>query len=70
VFGGITRCDEVAGGIRLALEGEHKNKTVVVRMEGTNKQQGIDIIESIGGSIVSVDGIPQGVAALKERCAK
>jgi succinyl-CoA synthetase beta subunit len=70
VFGGITRCDEVAGGIRLALEGEHKNKTVVVRMEGTNKQQGLDIIASVGGSIVSVDGIPQGVAALKERCAK
>ena len=70
VFGGITRCDEVAGGIRLALEGEHKNKTVVVRMEGTNKQQGLDIIESVGGGIVSVDGIPQGVAALKERCAK
>ena len=70
VFGGITRCDEVAGGIRMALEGEHRNKTVVVRMEGTNKQQGLDVIKSIGGSIVSVDGIPQGVAVLKERCAK
>jgi len=70
VFGGITRCDEVAGGIRMALEGEHRNKTVVVRMEGTNKQQGLDIIKSIGGGIVSVDGIPQGVAVLKERCGK
>jgi succinyl-CoA synthetase beta subunit len=54
----------------MALEGEHKNKTVVVRMEGTNKQQGLDIIKSIGGGIISVDGIPQGVAALKERCTK
>lgn len=70
VFGGITRCDEVAGGIRMALTGEHRNKTVVVRMEGTNKQQGLDIIKSIGGGIMSVDGIPQGVAALKERCTK
>lgn len=70
VFGGITRCDEVASGIKLALEAQNQSKTVVVRMEGTNKQQGIDIVTSIGCCIQSVDSIPAGVAALKAGCGK
>lgn len=46
VFGGITRCDEIANGIKIALE---KNPTykIVVRMEGTNNALGIQIIESL-----------------------
>lgn len=68
IFGGITRCDEVAGGIKLAMEKQDAGKTVVVRMEGTNKQAGLDIIASIkSGNIVNVNGIPEGVRALYER---
>ena len=70
IFGGITRCDEVAGGIKLALEAQSKEKTVVVRMEGTNKQQGLDIISQVRGSIHSVGSIPEGVAALRERMVR
>lgn len=46
IFGGITRCNEIAGGIRMALE-QVEGKTVVVRMEGTNREAGVEIIESI-----------------------
>ncbi len=70
IFGGITRCDEVAGGIKMALETQSKEKTVVVRMEGTNKQQGLEIIAQVRGSIHSVDSIPEGVAALRERMVR
>ncbi len=63
IFGGITRCDEVARGIASAMAG-FKNKRVVVRMEGTNKQEGLSILSLIEGDIVSVGSIPEGAAAL------
>jgi succinyl-CoA synthetase beta subunit len=68
IFGGITRCNEVAGGIKLALEGKHADKIVVVRMEGTNKEQGLQIISSIQDvDIVSVPGLRECVKALMDR---
>ena len=45
IFGGITRCDEVAGGVRLAMEHHSLDgKLIVVRMEGTNKDKGVEIL--------------------------
>lgn len=68
IFGGITRCNEVAEGVRLAIENGHSDKTVVVRMEGTNKEQGLQIISSIrGADIVSVPGLKESVRALLDR---
>ncbi len=40
VFGGITRCDEVARGILAALESIRTEVPFVVRLEGTNAEQG------------------------------
>ncbi len=40
VFGGITRCDEVARGILTALETEKSNVPMVVRLVGTNEEAG------------------------------
>jgi len=67
IFGGITRCDEVAKGVKLALQEQKENKTVIVRLEGTNKQEGVEVIDSIDGGVVAVDSIPQGVEALDLR---
>jgi succinyl-CoA synthetase beta subunit len=60
IFGGITRCDEVADGVRMALENESSDKTVIIRMEGTNKDAGMEIVNSTKGAI-SVGGIVEGV---------
>jgi succinyl-CoA synthetase beta subunit len=68
IFGGITRCDEVAKGVKMALEQNKVQKTVIMRIEGTNKQQGLEIVDCIDG-VVAVKSIPQGVEALKERSA-
>lgn len=68
IFGGITRCDEVANGVKLMVEsGGVKDKIVVIRMEGTNKEKGQEIIAAIPGDIVSVPGLRESVAALTER---
>lgn len=67
IFGGITRCDEVAGGVKTALEKMEQPKMVVFRAEGTNKAKGLEIIRSIPSPIVTVDGIRSGVKALMDR---
>ncbi|MGB9594259.1 MAG: ADP-forming succinate--CoA ligase subunit beta [Anaerolineae bacterium] len=40
IFGGITRCDEVAKGILTALEEVKPNVPMVVRLVGTNEEEG------------------------------
>ena len=47
VFGGITRCDEVARGINEALhEFDEIEKPVVVRLAGTNAEEGMEILDT------------------------
>ncbi len=68
IFGGITRCDEVALGVKLMFEAmPDDGKTVILRMEGTNKEAGLSIIESLPGDIVSVPGLRESVRALADR---
>jgi succinyl-CoA synthetase beta subunit len=69
IFGGITRCDEVAGGVQMALEAMSETKTVIIRIEGTNKSEGLKIIEGMGERVIAAASIPQGVQALYERSA-
>ncbi|MBF4695031.1 ADP-forming succinate--CoA ligase subunit beta [Fusibacter ferrireducens] len=67
IFGGITRCNEVAEGVKIAMELQPKGKCVIVRLEGTNKEMGIEIIKSINYDVVSVDGLVEGVEELYKR---
>jgi succinyl-CoA synthetase beta subunit len=44
IFGGITRCDEVARGILVALEQMKIELPIVVRLDGTNAEEGRKIL--------------------------
>jgi succinyl-CoA synthetase beta subunit len=44
IFGGITRCDEVARGILQALEQIEISAPIVVRLDGTNSEEGRRIL--------------------------
>jgi succinyl-CoA synthetase beta subunit len=44
IFGGITRCDEVARGILAALERLTIDDPIVVRLDGTNAEEGRGIL--------------------------
>jgi succinyl-CoA synthetase beta subunit len=44
IFGGITRCDEVARGILTALERVDLTVPIVVRLDGTNAEEGRTIL--------------------------
>lgn len=67
IFGGITRCDEVASGVKLAVEELAGDKLILVRFEGTNKEKGMEILSSIQGNVVAVDGLREGVQELDAR---
>jgi succinyl-CoA synthetase beta subunit len=63
IFGGIMRCDIIADGIVAAAKEVNLSVPLVVRLEGTNVQQGKDILEHSGLPIVSADDL--GDAAKK-----
>jgi succinyl-CoA synthetase beta subunit len=48
IFGGITRCDDVANGIKAALVEFRPEVPITVRLTGTNETEGRQILESIG----------------------
>ena len=45
IFGGITRCDEVARGILQALEQIEIHQPIVVRLDGTNAEEGRRLLQ-------------------------
>ena len=69
IFGGITRCDEVAGGIRSAIEDLEIKRPVIVRIEGTNKELGYEILTGVP-SIIIVNGLEEGVKKIIEAGCK
>ena len=48
IFGGIVRCDRVANGIVQALERVKVTVPVIVRLEGTNAQEALEILRNSG----------------------
>jgi succinyl-CoA synthetase beta subunit len=63
IFGGIMRCDIIAEGIVAAAREVSLSVPLVVRLEGTNVQQGKDILASSGLPIIAANDL--GDAARK-----
>ncbi|QZY29883.1 ADP-forming succinate--CoA ligase subunit beta [Nocardioides coralli] len=64
VFGGITACDEVANGIKGALEilGDEASKPLVVRLDGNNVDKGRQILEELDHPLVTMVDTMDGAA--------
>lgn len=64
VFGGITACDEVANGIKGALEilGDDATKPIVVRLDGNNVDQGRAILDELNHPLVTQVDTMDGAA--------
>jgi succinyl-CoA synthetase beta subunit len=67
IFGGITRCDEVAGGVKMAIDGQNDARILVVRFEGTNRERGMEILATLGGQVFPATGLEDGVQILSAR---
>jgi succinyl-CoA synthetase beta subunit len=62
IFGGITRCDEVAKGIIEASRRIDLRVPLVVRLDGTNSEQGLELLEQAGIPGLEVEGTMLGAA--------
>ena len=63
IFGGITRCDLLAEGIIQAAAEVGIHLPVVVRLEGTKKEEGMALLRDSGLSLITADGLTD--AAMK-----
>jgi len=48
IFGGITRCDDIANGLKMALESIQLHIPISVRLVGTNEEEAKKVLSSIG----------------------
>ncbi len=70
IFGGITRCDEVARGILQALNLVPTTLPMVIRLTGTNQEEGLRIINeanlpNVQGAKTFSEAAQKAVAAVK-----
>ncbi len=74
IFGGITRCDEVAEGLLTAIDQLGSTLPIVVRLDGTNEEEGRAIIKERAPKNVVVEptmlsAAERAVALAKEAAA-
>jgi succinyl-CoA synthetase beta subunit len=55
IFGGITRCDEVARGILQALSAMEVRQPIVVRLDGTNADEGRRLLQEAARATLHVE---------------
>ncbi len=63
IFGGIMKCDIIARGVIAAAKEVNLSVPLVVRLEGTNVEQGKELLSDSGLPIISADNL--GDAAVK-----
>jgi len=59
IFGGIMRCDVVASGVVQAAKNIGVKVPIVVRLEGTNVEQGQEILRTSGLNFIVADGMKE-----------
>jgi succinyl-CoA synthetase beta subunit len=64
IFGGITRCDDVANGLLKALEMTKVNVPIVVRLTGTNEDKAREILKDT--PLIYTDSMVDGVKKVVE----
>ncbi|MCE4224148.1 ADP-forming succinate--CoA ligase subunit beta [Methylobacterium sp. C25] len=70
IFGGIMKCDVIARGVIAAVKAVGLEVPLVVRLEGTNVEQGKEIIRTSGLNVIPADDLDDAaqkiVAAVKK----
>jgi succinyl-CoA synthetase beta subunit len=66
IFGGIMRCDVIATGIIAAVKTVGLAVPLVVRLEGTNVEEGKRILNESGLDLVAADSLKDGAEKIVE----
>jgi succinyl-CoA synthetase beta subunit len=71
IFGGITRCDDVANGIVQATEAFLLRVPMIIRLTGTNEREAVAILTRAGFSALTDmdEAVQRAVAAAQGRAA-
>lgn len=69
IFGGILRCDVLAKGVVQAADKVKLNVPVVVRMEGTNVEEGRKILAESGMSLINAKDLADAARKIAENVA-
>jgi succinyl-CoA synthetase beta subunit len=65
IFGGITRCDDVANGIVTAMERIDIRVPIVIRLTGTNEEKALEILRGAGfEAYTSMDAVVEKAVQL------
>jgi len=64
IFGGIMRCDTIAEGVIAACRAVHLSIPLVVRMKGTNEDQGKKMLRESGLPIISADTMAEAATKI------
>ena len=62
IFGGIVRCDLIAEGIIQAIQEVGVEVPVIVRLEGTNVDEGKKLLSESGLAIISAENLADAAA--------
>lgn len=65
IFGGILRCDFLAEGVKNAIKTLNIQVPVIVRMEGTNKEAGAQILNESGLKFTVVNDLNEAIEVIK-----
>lgn len=66
IFGGIMRCDVIATGVVEAVERVGLSVPLVVRLEGTNVEEGKRILADSGLDVITADDLKDGAQKIVE----
>jgi succinyl-CoA synthetase beta subunit len=66
IFGGILRCDRLANGVVQAAEKVGMKVPVIIRMEGTNLEEGRKILADSGLSLINATDLKDAAQKLTE----
>src|SRR5690625_4318971 len=64
IFGGIMRCDVIAEGVIAASKAVNLNVPLVVRMKGTNEEQGKQMLADSGLPIISAETMAEAATKI------
>jgi succinyl-CoA synthetase beta subunit len=68
IFGGITRCDDVARGLLAALDHLHVRIPIVIRLTGTNEKEARELLGARG--LMALSDMDEAVRAVIARAAE
>jgi succinyl-CoA synthetase beta subunit len=66
IFGGILRCDVLASGVVAAVKDLGVTVPIVIRMEGTNVEEGKKILRESGMKLTTADAMDEAAKKVVE----